>query len=832
MASVAARALGLAHRELMQPTEAERRLRDAVRFAERGEHPERSAEARLSLAVELITAGHPRAALPELARAAAVLGDAHAQIHNQLALVYERIGHWDEALAAAGRALAIAEAAGDTALCSIVLCNRGITRAYRGDLAAAEADMRRSRDLALEHAGERLAALDRQHNLGWILARRGRLPEALHQLDLAEAGISELGVPLAIYQLDRAEVLLAAGLFEEAREVASRAAEELADAGHQAELADAMLLAARAGLAAVRSTGLGRGLHASERGALAGQVADDARRAAELYDGQERLGWAAAARAVELGAEGASAALEAGLSTSFFARAADIAAELARRGLIDDEEDVRLSAGRAAVEVGDLDAARALLGPIAERRRRVGGRHRAAFWTAVLHLRAASGDRAGALAAARSGLRALGTMRSLLGATELYAAAAAQQRDLALVGLRLALPGRAALVFEWSERLRSAAFNHPPVRPPDDTELATDLERLRALMQERREGELGGEASWGLRRRQAALESSVQRRSRHAVGEAASAGPDGEPPALRAVRARLQGRRLVSLFAVEGRLRALVITARGGTLLDCGSETQVDFELRQLRLALRRAALGQPRSAAAWHTAVARIDGILAPSLAGEGPLVVVPTPALAVLPWTLLPVTRGRTLELSASVSAWFRERPAATSSERRVVLIAGPDLPEAVEEVRAIAGHYPDATVLTGRAATTAQALAALDGAWFAHLACHGSFRADNPQLSALRLHDGPLTVYDLERLSQAPRHVVLSACDSGRSGERAGAELLGLAAAFFALGARSLIASLLPVDDASTRGLMVRLHRHLHAGETPATALRLAQAELVEA
>jgi CHAT domain len=57
-------------------------------------------------------------------------------------------------------------------------------------------------------------------------------------------------------------------------------------------------------------------------------------------------------------------------------------------------------------------------------------------------------------------------------------------------------------------------------------------------------------------------------------------------------------------------------------------------------------------------------------------------------------------------------------------------------------------------------------LDGARLAHIAAHGVFRSDNPMFSHLRLVDGPLTVYELERLARPPRTVILSACDSALS------------------------------------------------------------------
>jgi len=113
--------------------------------------------------------------------------------------------------------------------------------------------------------------------------------------------------------------------------------------------------------------------------------------------------------------------------------------------------------------------------------------------------------------------------------------------------------------------------------------------------------------------------------------------------------------------------------------------------------------------------------------------------------------------------------------------------------------------------------------------HLAAHGGFRSDNPMFSHLSLTDGPLTVYDLERVPRPPSTVVLSACESGLSAVRPGEELLGLTAALLALGTRTVLASMLPVQDAATLELMLDLHRRLAAGRSPAEALAGAQAGL---
>jgi CHAT domain-containing protein len=145
----------------------------------------------------------------------------------------------------------------------------------------------------------------------------------------------------------------------------------------------------------------------------------------------------------------------------------------------------------------------------------------------------------------------------------------------------------------------------------------------------------------------------------------------------------------------------------------------------------------------------------------------------------------------------------------------------------VRSIAALRPDAVVLEGRAATASAVLDALEGAGLVHIACHGHFRSDNPLFSSLELADGPLNVYELERLRRPPGIVVLSACDLAMSGLHPGDELLGVASALLGMGTRTIVASVVPVPDATAKRLMLSFHRNLLSGERPAVALARAQA-----
>ncbi|MFC7111295.1 CHAT domain-containing protein [Nonomuraea rubra] len=101
--------------------------------------------------------------------------------------------------------------------------------------------------------------------------------------------------------------------------------------------------------------------------------------------------------------------------------------------------------------------------------------------------------------------------------------------------------------------------------------------------------------------------------------------------------------------------------------------------------------------------------------------------------------------------------------------------------------------------------------------------------PLFSSLRLADGPLTVYDLERLRHPPEIVILAACDSGRFVVRPGDELLGLSATFLALGTRTIVAPVLSILDVESTTLMIALHKLLAAGHSTAAALAQAQQQV---
>jgi CHAT domain-containing protein len=156
---------------------------------------------------------------------------------------------------------------------------------------------------------------------------------------------------------------------------------------------------------------------------------------------------------------------------------------------------------------------------------------------------------------------------------------------------------------------------------------------------------------------------------------------------------------------------------------------------------------------------------------------------------------------------------------------------LPHAEQEAHFVASLFPEGSAFVGEQATLKTLAANASQADVLHLACHGSFRSDNPMFSALQLYDGSLTVELTEALRLRPGIVVLSACETGQAERGAGDEIVGLVRAFLVAGAARVLASLWPIDDAATKPFMSVLFGALSTGRTPAAALHAAQLAIME-
>jgi CHAT domain-containing protein len=122
--------------------------------------------------------------------------------------------------------------------------------------------------------------------------------------------------------------------------------------------------------------------------------------------------------------------------------------------------------------------------------------------------------------------------------------------------------------------------------------------------------------------------------------------------------------------------------------------------------------------------------------------------------------------------------------------------------------------------------------------HIASHFVFEAAQEASSYLVLGDGSrLTLSELAELPfQETELVVLSACNTAiggghrQSGQESGREIEGLGAMVRHQGGRAVLATLWPVADLATAGLMHDFYRNRYeAGLAPAEALRRAQVAL---
>jgi tetratricopeptide (TPR) repeat protein len=812
VACIAEWVVGLAHHELGEPALAVEHLRRAAQLARTGGDAETEALARAALAISLLSLGRTASARREIARAyerapLAALG----RVDFLAALVDQRVGDLDRALARYRQALPRLRRDGDRASVARALLNRGTLLAYQGDADAALADFAEVEALAGELALPVLVAMA-AHNAGFALGRRGAVGEALAAFDRAGAAYDELGRPprlVAVLAADRCDVLLQAGLADDARAAAESAvaALEPVDAAHAAE---SRLLLAQACLAAGDA----------DRAAAEAAAAGDAFRSAR------RPPWAALAGYV--GVQAAIRAQEDAVTPSprLLSRSLAAARRLEDQGWRIEALHARTFVGRVALALGRPAVAADELARAADARGRGPVGLRAQAWHATALVRLARDDRAGAKDALRRGLALVDAYRAQLGATELRVGAAAHGEDLARLGLRLALAdGRPWEVLRWAERWRAGALRLPPVTAPADSELADVLGRLRTAEAELREATLAGAAEATALARIARLERDVRDRARRAASAAptATAAFDGA-----ALAAALGDRVLVEFVNIEGVMHTVTVAGGRARLHAVTAVAEVEDELRFLTFALRRVLAPvrpQPASAGVLDdvlTAAKRVDDLLLAPLGLEPglPVVVVPTRPLHQLPWGVLPSLTGRAVTVAPSAALWLRprERPATGGT----VVVAGPDLPVADEEAADVAAAYPRARLLRGPEATVERVLDALAGARLAHVAAHGRLRSDSPLFSSLVLADGALTLYDLERLAAPPDTFVLPACNAALPQVARGDEVLGMATALVGLGVRSVIAPVLPVPDAATRPFVLAVHAGLRSGRGPGTAL----------
>jgi CHAT domain-containing protein len=218
----------------------------------------------------------------------------------------------------------------------------------------------------------------------------------------------------------------------------------------------------------------------------------------------------------------------------------------------------------------------------------------------------------------------------------------------------------------------------------------------------------------------------------------------------------------------------------------------------------------------------------LAFSLRGRKRLVVVPYGALHYLPFHLLYDGSGYLIERSEVVvlpAAGLATQPGPHRRPGSLALAHSWDgrLPftrKEAEIVQRLFGGELRADLSADRAVFKEAPVQIL------HIAAHGQYRLDQPDLSYIQLADGQLYADDLLQQDLSYELVTLSACETGRANVSGGDELIGLGRGFLYAGAGALVLSLWPVPDTTTVRLMERMYLSLRGGASKAAALREAQ------
>lgn len=181
-------------------------------------------------------------------------------------------------------------------------------------------------------------------------------------------------------------------------------------------------------------------------------------------------------------------------------------------------------------------------------------------------------------------------------------------------------------------------------------------------------------------------------------------------------------------------------------------------------------------------------------------------------------------------------------TKGINNVLVFGNPDgsLPGAEEEAKVIQASYTNATLYKNQDATKDKAKTLSSNFEVVHFATHGFLSSDEPQKSFLLMapnaakgEDDKLTISEILRLplKESNQLVVLSACNTSMGKSATGVELISLSRAFAVAGAPTTVATLWPVDDESTKIIMINFYDGLKKGLSKAEAMRKAQVALIK-
>jgi len=436
--------------------------------------------------------------------------------------------------------------------------------------------------------------------------------------------------------------------------------------------------------------------------------------------------------------------------------------------------------------------------------------------------------------------------------------------------------GRTAEAFEASERLRARQalelLDRGTVRYSADDSTAAEEQALRHRVDELTRLVDGGPPT-ETSLRGANDDASARDAARNALAEAENEydafllehrAVDTASVRLSEV-ATMSGRQVSAQLRADELLLEYLITDSAATVFALTSDTVfvADLDLRRRELAAlvdyARDAIARTtsRSVTDWRAPLQRLYGLLmqpiedAGLLRGRNRIIVVPHAELHFLPFGALmrPGKGDHFLVESASIltapsaTLWLRLTQRARSAEGGILALAPriDVLPASEREVDAIRKIYgSSATILRGGRATREAFVTGAPTSSVVHLASLGVLNKHNPLFSFVELSphgsdDGRLEVTDVLALRMRAKLVTLSACQTALGAGAladvpAGDEWVGFTSAFLRAGARDVLATLWPVEDAATATLMATFYRVFETGVPAADALAEAQREAI--
>lgn len=400
----------------------------------------------------------------------------------------------------------------------------------------------------------------------------------------------------------------------------------------------------------------------------------------------------------------------------------------------------------------------------------------------------------------------------------------------------------AALAWRFLEQLRYRSIQSVIVRTDpgssarDPTRSVRAQELTRSLLDARADSERAGILY-------AALENEMLR------SELGPARGQAMPAALRDLRAALDERTTLVAYVMTNRRAWGITVTRDGLAAAELPESPVQISARTRLL---RALLEDESPADRWKPVASELHRILIAPLGirpASSRLMILPFAFLRDLPFAALLDANGDPLVESFAIAMATRgssivrdggpsEKRAGRGYSFGVADLSRPrlpSLPSAEREARQVA-RLGGGSALVGASASEAAFKKLTGPISFLHVASHAVIEPATPLLGRLELaagdgEDGSLTVPEILDLRLDVDLVTLSACRTSASLSTTGRPLadvdrIGLLDAFLLSGARSVVASLLPVSDRASAALMERfyeLDRSLPRSEALAAAQR---------